>query len=78
MTGFTFSLPPLQAGDHVFLVCDGTEGENSAAVTVNGAYVGGFIGAPYRVDITKAVKPGVNTLEAKPFRLTHPKIVVME
>ena len=47
-------------------------------MTVNGAYAGGFIGAPYRVDITKFVKPGANTLEAKPFRLTHPKIVVTE
>ena len=62
----------------MYLVCNGTQGENSAAVTVNGAYAGGFIGKPYHVDITRAVKPGANTLEAKPFRLTHPKIVVME
>ena len=56
----------------------GTESEKSAAVTVNGAYAGGFIGAPYRVDITRTVKPGANTLEAKPFRLVHPKVVVEE
>jgi len=67
-----------QDGARVYLVCDGTEGERSAAVTVNGAYAGGFIGAPYRIDITKSVKPGVNTLEAKPFRLTHLKIVITE
>jgi hypothetical protein len=62
----------------VYFVCDGTEGENSAAVTVNGAFAGGFIGAPYRLDITKWAKPGANTLEAKPFRLKYPKIVVAE
>ena len=70
--------PPSRPGVRVFLVCDGTEGENSAAVTVNGAFAGGFIGAPYRLDITKWAKPGTNTLEAKPFRLKHPKIVVVE
>ena len=76
-TELRFTLPALKDGARVYLVCDGTQGENSTAVTVNGAYAGGFIGAPYRVDITKSVKPGANTLEAKPFRLTHPKIVVM-
>lgn len=56
-------------------MCDGTEGERSAAVTVNGAYAGGFIGAPYRLDITRLVKSGTNTLETKPFRLKNPRIV---
>ena len=54
------------------------EGEKSAAVTVNGAYAGGFIGAPYRLDITKSVKAGANTLEAKPFRLKNPRIMVVK
>jgi len=62
----------------VYFVCDDVGGERSAAVTVNGTYAGGFIGAPYRIDITRAVKPGANTLEAKPFRLVNPKIVVAE
>ena len=70
--------PPSKSGVRVYFVCDGTEGENSAALTVNGAFAGGFIGAPYRLDITKWVKPGANTLEAKPFRLKHPKIVLVE
>lgn len=29
-------------------------------------------------DIAKSVKSGSNTLEAKPFRLANPKIVVVE
>ena len=77
-TSLAFTLPELKAGVRVYFVCDGTEGESSAAVTVNGSYAGGFIGAPYRLDITKSVKVGANTLEAKPFRLTHPRIVVVE
>jgi hypothetical protein len=77
-TSLTFTLPELKDGARVYFVCDGTEGENSAAVTVNGTYAGGFIGAPYRLDITKSVKSGSNTLEAKPFRLANPKIVVVE
>ena len=76
-TACAFTLPPLKPGARVFFVCDGTEGESSAAVTVNGAYAGGFIGAPYRLDVTRAVKEGANTLETKPFRLKNPRIVVI-
>ena len=77
-TELAFTLPALGVGERVYLVCDGTEGEKSAAVMVNGVYAGGFIGAPYRLDITKSVKSGANTLEAKPFHLVQPKIVVAE
>ena len=75
-TACAFTLPPLKAGARVFFVCDGTEGESSAAVTVNGAFAGGFIGAPYRLDVTRAVQAGANTLETKPFRLKNPRIVI--
>ena len=77
-TACAFTLLPLKAGERVFFVCDGTEGESSAAVTVNGAYAGGFIGAPYRLDVTRAVKAGANTLETKPFRLKNPRIAVVK
>ena len=46
-------------------------------MAVNGAFAGGFIGAPYRLDITRAVKAGANVLEAKPFRLKNPRIVIV-
>ena len=62
----------------MYLACDDVGGEKSAAVTVNGAYAGGFIGRPYRVNITKSVKPGANTLVVKPFRLKNPRIVVVK
>lgn len=73
----TFTLPALKDGERAFFVCDDVEGEKSAAVTVNGAYAGGFIGAPYRLDVTKAVKSGANTLEAKPFWLKNPRVVIV-
>ena len=86
-TALSFTLPstvgravlgePTNPGERVYFVCDGTEGESSAAVTVNGAFAGGFIGAPYRLDITKFVKSGANMLETKPFRLKTPRIVVV-
>ena len=73
-TACSFTLPKVEGGERIYLVCDGTEGENSAAVTVNGSFAGGFIGAPYRLDITRFVKEGVNRLEVKPFRLKNPRI----
>ena len=76
-SSLSFTLPALKAGERVYLACDEVEGEKSAAVTVNGAFAGGFIGAPYRLDITKAVKCGANTLEMKPFRAKSPRIVIV-
>ena len=67
---------PLNPGERVYFVCDGTEGEKSAAVEVNGAYAGGFIGAPFRLDITKSVRAGENRLVARPFRLKNPRIII--
>ena len=77
-TELAFSLPALKPGARVYLACDDVGGEKSAAVTVNGAFAGGFIGKPYRLDITKSVKAGANTLETKPFRLKNPRIVVVK
>ena len=77
-TELAFTLPALQPGERVYLACDDVEGEKSAAVTVNGAFAGGFIGRPYRLDVTKSVKAGANTLGAKPFRLKNPHIVVVK
>ena len=76
-TSLSFKLSALQPGERVYFICDGTEGESSAAVTVNGAFAGGFIGAPYRLNITRAVKAGANALEAKPFRLKNPRVVIV-
>jgi hypothetical protein len=73
----SFTLPEIGVGERIYFVCDGTEGESSAAVTVNGSFAGGFIGAPYRLDVTRFVKSGVNRLESVPFRVKNPRIVIV-
>ena len=73
----TFTLPERKPGERVYFVCDGTEGEDAAAIMVNGAFAGGFIGAPHRLDVTRAVQTGANTLETKPFRVKNPRVVVV-
>jgi hypothetical protein len=40
--------------------------DDSAAATINGAYAGGVIGKPLRLDITRRVKPGENTVLVEP------------
>ena len=72
-----FSMPRVGEGDRVHFVCGGTEGENSAAIEVNGAFAGGFIGKPYRLDITRIVKDGENVVVARPFRLKNPRVEVI-
>ena len=73
-----FTLPKPKLGERVYFVCDGTAGESSAAVEVNGSFAGGFIGRPYRLDVTRAVREGENALIVKPFRLENPRIVVVK
>jgi hypothetical protein len=51
------------------LVCEMDAGvpEDAAAVRINGAHAGGWIGKPYRLDVTRFLKPGRNTLRIEPF-----------
>jgi hypothetical protein len=51
----------------VYLELDELTPEAAAHITVNGAYAGGFIGKPFRLDITRHLKTGVNTLTIAPF-----------
>jgi hypothetical protein len=57
----SFSLAKQPAGRSVYL--DLGMVQSMAKVKVNGVYVGGAWTAPYRVEISSAVKAGVNTLE---------------
>ena len=52
---------------HVMLECEGIEPEPAAAVTLNGAHVGGFIGEPLTLDLTGHLKPGRNVIDIQPF-----------
>jgi len=59
----TFKLDKQAAGTHVML--DLGKVSVIAKVKVNGVALGGVWTAPYKVDITKALKPGNNELEIK-------------
>jgi hypothetical protein len=50
-------------GQHLFLVLD--EVRDIAEVSVNGKPVGLVWAPPYRVDVTSALKPGLNRIEIK-------------
>ena len=51
----------------IFLAMDELTPEEAARVTINGNYVGGFIGRPFRLDVTSYLKHGVNTVKIEPF-----------
>ncbi len=60
----------------VCLEMDALSPEEAARVTVNGAYAGGFIGRPFRLDITKHLKAGPNTVEIAPFAPSSARLAV--
>jgi len=64
-----FAVPQdwLREGFRVYLEATDVPHEASAAVAVNGRYAGGFIGKPFRLDITDRLKAGENTVEVVPF-----------
>ncbi len=51
----------------VFVEMDELAPEEAARVTVNGRYAGGFIGRPFRLEVTRQLQPGTNTLQIEPF-----------
>jgi hypothetical protein len=87
VTGSVFqgvvTVPPelLADGRRAYLVCD-LEGrhdskdtsETAAAVRVNDAYAGGFIGKPFRVAITKHLQDGYNRIRIEPFPVEQVRI----
>jgi len=50
--------------------------DDCAAVTVNGAAVGGFLGAPCRLDVTAHLKRGQNVIEIAPLAPKAARIVI--
>ena len=74
----TIAEDTVKPGQRVYLVCEMAEGEaeTAAAVRVNGAYAGGFIGKPGRVEITRHVKAGRNTVFIEPFAVSQVRIEV--
>lgn len=52
--------------------------EAAANITVNGIYTGGFIDKPFRLDITKHLKIGTNTIRIVPFAPKSAKLVIYQ
>ena len=63
------------AAARVHLELDGLAPEAAAAVSVNGAYAGGFIGAPFKLDVTRHLKAGENTIVIEPFAPKEARLV---
>jgi len=61
----------------VFLHMDDLTPEEAARVTVNGSYAGGFIGRPFRLDVTRYLKHGANSVKIEPFAPKSIRLVVL-
>ena len=50
--------------------------EKAACITINGQYAGGFIEKPFRLDVTRHVKSGANTVRIAPWGSKSVRLVV--
>jgi hypothetical protein len=73
-----FTLPPDidLASERVFIRTTAPSPEDAAAITVNGKYAGGFLCGPYRLDVSRAVTAGRNTIRIEPFAPASVEVVV--
>ena len=62
----------------VIIEMDELTPEEAARITINGSYAGGFIGRPFRLDVTGHLKHGVNTIKIEPFAPKSVRLVVLE
>jgi len=60
----------------LFLEMDELKPEEAARVTINGQYAGGFIGRPFRLDVTRCLNNGANTVKIGPFAPKSARMVV--
>jgi len=58
-----------------YLELDDLVPEAAARVTVNGQYAGGFIGKPFRLDVTRHLRPGTNRVDIAPFAPKRARLV---
>jgi len=61
----------------VVLDMDELTQEDAARVTINGQDAGGFIGRPFRLDVTRFLKHGVNTVKVEPFAPKSIRLVIL-
>lgn len=65
------------AASRIYLELDGLAPEEGASIAVNGAHAGGFIGKPFRLDVTKYLKTGTNSITIVPFAPRSATLVVL-
>lgn len=70
-------LPAIAAGQRVYLEMTDIAPEAAAHVKVNGAFAGGLIGRPLRLEVTGFVRPGANTVEILPFAPREARLVIV-
>jgi len=73
----TFKLPEnwLEKGKRVYLETSEPPHDSSVAVKLNDQFAGGFIGKPFRLDITENLKTGENKILIEPFAPKTVRIV---
>ena len=64
----------IESGWRVFVEAVGVD-LGAAAVKLNGEYAGGFIGAPFRLEVTDRVQAGTNAITIEPRTPTSVRIV---
>lgn len=62
----------------VIIEMDELTPEEAARVTINDSYAGGFIGKPFRLDVTGYLKHGVNKIKIEPFAPKSVRLIVLE
>ena len=66
---WAFTLPEIQKGARVFVTFSEIDVEGASRVKVNGKEADGFVGKPYRLDVTEHVVQGANTVLAEPYAI---------
>ncbi len=59
----------------VCLEMETIEPEAAASVTINGRYIGGFVGRPFRIDVSEHLRAGANTFRIGPFAPKNVRLV---
>jgi len=64
------------AGRQVYLVMEELNPEEAAQVTLNGRSAGGFIGRPFRLEVSPYVQPGANQITIAPFAPRSVRLII--
>jgi len=64
------------AKSRVYVELDELAPEAAASISINGKYAGGFIGKPFRLEVTQHLKPGTNSIKIAPFAPKTARLLV--